>query len=109
MPWRFCSGTWNAFCWRVEGICGSAYRKTCWRDGSLSESSDFCGLAAFVKQHVELEKIGFCPGDGAVRLKFGSATARQPYLLDRWGRLNSRGAREGLSKRDGRDAALSEA
>ena len=32
-----------------------------------------------VKQHIELEKLGFCPGDGASRLRFGSATARQPY------------------------------
>jgi hypothetical protein len=55
-------------------------------------------LAAFVKQHVELEKIGFRPGDGAVRLKFGSATARQPYLLERWGMPDARGAREGLSE-----------
>jgi len=36
-------------------------------------------LAAFVKQYVELEKIVVRRGDGASRLKFGSATARQPY------------------------------
>jgi len=48
------------------------------RDAAPS-ASDFCGAAAFVKQHVELEKIVVRPGDGAVRLKFGSATARQPY------------------------------
>jgi len=48
------------------------------RDAAPS-ASDFCGGAAFVKQYVELEKIVVCRGDGAVRLRFGSATARQPY------------------------------
>ena len=44
-------------------------------------SSDFCGAAAPVKQHIRLKKITVRPGDGASRLRFGSATARQPYHL----------------------------
>ena len=50
--------------------------------------ADFCGGDAFVKQHIQLEKIVVRPGDGAVRLRFGSATARQPYHL---GTTGSRG------------------
>jgi len=176
VPWRFCSGTWNAFCWQVEGICGSAHRKINWRDDlrvvrllrpsrscqtthpprknhhppgrrrfapeawvgdgaptlpiwndgvapnapsarqrlskrdgrdAAPSASDFCGLAASVKQHVQLEKIVIRPGDGASRLKFGSAAASRPYPLERRGTPNAPSARQRPSKRDGRDAAPS--
>jgi len=69
--------------------------------------ADFCGGDAFVKQHIQLEKIVVRPGDGAVRLRFGSATARQPYQFGTTGTPNVHSARQRLSKRDGRDAAPS--
>jgi len=60
------------------------------RDGrdAAPSASDFCGEAAPVKQLIELEKIVVRPGDGASRLRFGSATARKPYHL---GTTGSRG------------------
>ena len=73
------------------------------RDGrdAAPSASDFCGAAAFVKQHVELEKIVVRPGNGAARLRFGSATARQPYQFGTTGGPNAQVARQRPSKRDG--------
>jgi hypothetical protein len=62
--------------------------------GMTAVSSHFCGAAAPIKQHIQLKKIVGRPGDGASRLKFGSAAASRPYQLERRGMPNARMARQ---------------
>jgi hypothetical protein len=59
------------------------------RQGWIAEPSHFCGAAAPIKQHAQLKKIVVRPGDGAARLKFGSAAASRPYQLERRGMPNA--------------------
>ena len=93
----FVAGLGTRFVGGLRGFVAAPIGKS--TGGMTSVPSDFCGPGAPVKQHIELEKIIVRRGDGAVRLKLGSATARQPYHFGNDGVApNAHSARQRLSK-----------
>ena len=94
----FVAGLGTRFVGRLRGSAAAPIEKS--TGGMTSVSSDFCGPAAPVKQHIHLEKIIIRPGDGASRLKLGSATARQPYQFGTMGSRRTRHRRGSAYRRE---------